>query len=122
MERGLVSLNHVGSGPAADIIANLVSGIGRKRIDFLQNNTDYFDDVTREYAYYKQLDDTVINFRGESPRKYILVKNYAHLQELMNTNRTQYRYRDHLCDHHPRRAHNLHGTRPAQLASVLAKH
>ncbi len=53
-------------GPATDIIANLVSGIGRKRIDFLQSNTDYFDDVTREYAYYKQLDDTVINFEGRA--------------------------------------------------------
>ncbi|MBK6479595.1 MAG: hypothetical protein IPF93_15420 [Saprospiraceae bacterium] len=118
IERGLVSLNHVGSGPAADIIANLVSGIGRKRIDFLQNNTDYFDDVTREYAYYKQLDDTVINFRGESPRKYVLVKTMpppgAHEYQ-----RTQYRYRDHLCDHHLEGAHNLHSTRPAQLASVL---
>lgn len=119
IERGLVSLNHVGSGPAADIIANLVSGIGRKRIDFLQNNTDYFDDVTREYAYYKQLDDTVINFRGESPRKYVLVKNYAHLQELMNTNEPNTGIETIYVIITLEGAHNLHSTRPAQLASVL---
>lgn len=120
IERGLVDLKAAGSGPVADMIANLVSGIGIKRINFLQTNNDYFSDVTREYEYHKRLDNIPIQFRGESTRKYVIAKNYAHLQELMSINEENTSIETIYVIITLEGAHNLHSSRPHQLLSVLA--
>lgn len=120
IEHGLVDLNFVHEGTAADVLANFVSGIGIDRINFLQRNTDYFNDVSNEYQYYKDLDGQEIIFRGESTRKYVLVKNYAHLQELIAMNEPNERVETIYVIITLEGAHNLHSTRPAELSSVLA--
>lgn len=79
IERGFVNMNHVGSGPVADFFASLVSGLGEERIDYLQRNKDYFEDLANEYEYYKSLDGHEITFE-DGKRKYILVKNFADLE------------------------------------------
>lgn len=77
LEKKLLN-NLFGDGVAADVLGNFVTCIGQKRIDFIQNITDYFKDLENEYDFYKQLDGVVVNIDGEKYR-YILVKNYAEL-------------------------------------------
>ncbi|MEP7322185.1 MAG: peptidase M19 [Saprospiraceae bacterium] len=120
IERGLVDLNFGGTSLAADILANFVSGIGMNRINFLQQNTDYYSDLVNEYEYYKKLDDVKITFRGEGVRKYVLVKNYVHLQELIALNEPNTEVETIYVIMTLEGAHNLHATRPAELASVLS--
>ena len=84
VEQGFVDLNILGKSEAADVFLNLVSSLGQKRINFLQQNKDYFADMENEYNYYLQLNNKTIHFK-DGARKYVLVKNYAHLTQLMNT-------------------------------------
>lgn len=78
IERDFVNLT-IGHGPLADFAANLVSCLGRKRIDFLQANTDYFADMEMEYRFMEQMHDHVISL-PEGKHRYHLVKNFNELQ------------------------------------------
>lgn len=82
VEKGFVNLNIVGSGEAADFIANMVSCLGPDRIDFLQQNTDYFADLENEYNYYLQLNNKEVTLE-DGKRKYVLVKNFTQLEQEM---------------------------------------
>ncbi|MEP7266582.1 MAG: peptidase M19 [Saprospiraceae bacterium] len=86
VEDGLVNYNTLGTGELTDFFANLVSGIGRDRINFLQSNKDYFNELVNEYQYYKDLDGEIIPFKDDIKRKYVLVKNYSDLEEKMRKN------------------------------------
>jgi len=81
IERGLVKLK-TGSGWFTDTLTNFVSGLGKPRINFLQNNTDYFSDLEGEYNFYKQLHDRILTIQGV-PCKYFLVKNRNELQNAL---------------------------------------
>jgi hypothetical protein len=83
IEKGLVDFNILGKSDVSDILINIISSLGKKRIDFLQANNDYFTDMENEYKFYLQLNNQVINFR-DGARKYVLVKNFAHLNQLIN--------------------------------------
>ncbi|UKJ09255.1 membrane dipeptidase [Solitalea lacus] len=84
VERGFVRLT-IGTGLAADFLANLISGLGPARIQFLQANNDYFSDLVGEYNYYLQLHDKEISF-SDIRRKYVMVKSFIDLQEAMQIN------------------------------------
>ena len=71
-----------GTGAFTDFMANIASSLGRPRIDYLQNITDYFKDLEAEYDFYKQLDNVEIKLK-EGRKKYVLVKNFQHLESLM---------------------------------------
>ena len=55
LEKGFV-MTKLGTKLPGDIVDNIVTGIGKKRIDHVQNMTDYFNDLLLEYDFYKQLD------------------------------------------------------------------
>jgi microsomal dipeptidase-like Zn-dependent dipeptidase len=74
LEQGFVK-NNLGTGIPADVLENFVTGIGKKRIDYLQQITDYFEDIEREYNYYLQLHNVTVD-----QMKYILVRNYSDIE------------------------------------------
>jgi len=78
IERGLVRLK-TGSGWFTDTLTNFISGMGKQRINFLQNNKDYFSDLEGEYEFYRQLNGRIIPIHG-IPCKYVLVDSYEQMQ------------------------------------------
>lgn len=85
VERSFVRLNIVGTGPVADFFANVVGNLSKERVDFLQQNKDYFSDLESIYQYYKSLNNQVISFNDVN-KKYVLVKNFAELEQAMADN------------------------------------
>ena len=55
LEKGFV-MNKLGTSLPGDLLGNLVTGLGKKRIDHIQKMNDYFTDLEREYEFYRQLD------------------------------------------------------------------
>ena len=78
LEKGFV-LGKPGSGFGGDILKDLIMGIGRERIDYLQKMPDYFTDLELAYEYYKQLDGRVIQLEGEKCRYKIV----SHFDEIV---------------------------------------
>jgi microsomal dipeptidase-like Zn-dependent dipeptidase len=65
----------LGKGNLADWFYNFITMIGKKKIDFIQENKDYFLDLCAEYNFFKQLHDTVVTIYGEDMR-YRLTSNF----------------------------------------------
>lgn len=42
-----------------DVLVNLAASLSQKRIDFVRNHSNYFDDLISEYDFYKQLNNQV---------------------------------------------------------------
>jgi microsomal dipeptidase-like Zn-dependent dipeptidase len=63
LEKGFV-MTKLGTKLAGDLVSNLVTGIGKKRIDYVQNLTDYFKDLEMEYNFYRQLDGRKVKVDG----------------------------------------------------------
>lgn len=55
LEKGFV-MNRLGTKLPGDVVANLITGVGRKRIDHIQAMPGYFIDLEMEYEFYRQLD------------------------------------------------------------------
>ncbi|MFD2935086.1 amidohydrolase family protein [Spirosoma flavum] len=49
-ERGFLN-NKLGQGAVADMVGRFVSQLGQERIDAIQNQDDYFGDLTQEYKF-----------------------------------------------------------------------
>ena len=79
LEKGFV-MNKLGTGLPGDIIGNLVTGLGKKRIDHVQKMTDYFTDLEMEYDFYKQLDGHKVKIDGIWHR-YKIVSSYNEIEE-----------------------------------------
>lgn len=79
LEKGFV-MNRLGSKLPADITANLVTGLGRKRIDHVQAMRDYFADLELEYEFYRQLDGKKVKIDGKWHR-YKIILRYADIEE-----------------------------------------
>lgn len=75
LESGFVKTK-LGTNIIGDTLQNFVTGIGKNRIDYLQQITDYFEDVEREYNYYVQLHNVAV----EGPMKYIIARNYSDIE------------------------------------------
>lgn len=79
IERGFFN-NALGTGLISDIVASLATSVGDKRVDYLQEITDYFEDLEREYAFYVQGENTVV--KTDSGRfKYVLAKDFSTIEE-----------------------------------------
>lgn len=64
LEKSFV-MTKLGTKLPGDIVGNLVTGIGKKRIDHVQNMKDYFNDLLLEYDFYRQLDGYKIQIDGK---------------------------------------------------------
>ncbi len=62
------------------LLRNLATGIGLKRIAYLQQMPDYFEDLKDEYYYYLALHNTLVTVDGKKVR-YRLVANYAEIEQ-----------------------------------------
>ena len=82
LEKGFV-MNKMGTGLPGDIVGNLVTGIGKKRIDHVQKMQDYFTDLELEYDFYKQLDGHKIKINGKWHR-YKIVSCFNEIEENNN--------------------------------------
>ncbi|KXX68911.1 hypothetical protein AVL50_17275 [Flammeovirga sp. SJP92] len=80
MEKGFV-INKLGTGIVSDALSNLAMGIGKKRIDNVQEHHDYFADIEMEYNFYKQLDNQTVDIHGKKV-KYKIVHGYHELQNI----------------------------------------
>lgn len=77
IERGFFR-NKFGEGLVSDLVGSFVSGVSRKRVNYVQNVTNYFEDLVREYEYYQQLNDQPININGTT-YLYKLVHSYREI-------------------------------------------
>lgn len=77
--------NKLGTGDLSNALSNFVTGLGRARIDFVEHNTNYFDDLMNEYKFLQQLDGSAITLDDNRTYKYVLVKNYADIQSALNS-------------------------------------
>lgn len=79
LEKSFV-MNKLGTELLGDIIDNLVTGIGKKRIDHVQGMKDYFSDLEMEYDFYKQLDGHKVRIDGKWHR-YKIVSSFNEISE-----------------------------------------
>jgi len=64
------------TGNFADRLYNFVTGMGKRKIDFIQANPDNFSELDNEYKFYIQLHNTQVDVNGRN-RRYRLVKNHS---------------------------------------------
>lgn len=62
-----------------NFLTDFVTGIGIKKIIFIQNNKDDFNELNCEYDFYKQLDNIVLTIYGKKVR-YRLTSNYSDIE------------------------------------------
>ena len=58
--------NKINNDVIADLIANFATGIGDKRIDYIQDIDNYYADLEKQYNFYQQLDNTTITLEVSS--------------------------------------------------------
>ena len=78
LEKGFV-MSKFGIGLPADLINDLVVGMGKKRINYVQTLTDYFADLELEHRFYQQLDGKLFNVDGR-PCRYKLISNFQEIE------------------------------------------
>ena len=66
----------LGTGLTGDLLYNLATGIGRRKINFIQSMENYWAEFIRERDFYAQLDNFPIEF-GSRILRYKLTKNYS---------------------------------------------
>ncbi|WP_430972664.1 membrane dipeptidase [Sunxiuqinia rutila] len=78
LEKGFV-MTKLGTSLPADLVNNLVIGMGRKRIDHVQQMANYFTDLEMEYQFYKQLDGHRILLDG-AWYQYKIVSDFSEIE------------------------------------------
>ena len=64
-----------------DCLFNLISEIGYTRINEIQDNQDYFQDLEYEYEYYKELDGRDIELKKGGQYQYKLIKSFTEIPD-----------------------------------------
>ncbi|HKI88990.1 MAG TPA: membrane dipeptidase, partial [Draconibacterium sp.] len=82
LEKGFV-MTKVGTSLPGDIVGNLVTGMGKRRIDHVQKITDYFTDLEMEYNFYKELDGQKVKVDGNLYR-YKIVSSFNEIGETLD--------------------------------------
>ena len=78
IERGFFN-NKIGSGPPSDIAAAFVTSAGLKRVNYIQSIKNYFEDLEREYNYYRQCEGKPCN-TDSGIFSYALAKDYSTIE------------------------------------------
>jgi len=78
IEKGFF-VNKIKSEFIKDIASNFATGVGKKRVDVIQDITDYFKDLEMEYDFYEQLNNKVIKL-PEGKFRYKLVKKFTEIE------------------------------------------
>jgi microsomal dipeptidase-like Zn-dependent dipeptidase len=77
-------MNRLGTRLPGDVVANLVTGLGKKRIDHVQAMPDYFTDLEMEYDFYRQLDGHRVKIDGKW-HCYKIISGFHEIQENEDT-------------------------------------
>lgn len=64
-----------------DIASNFATGVGKKRVDAVQDMTNYYKDLEMEYDFYKQLDGKVIKL-PEGKYRYKIINTYKEMEAI----------------------------------------
>ena len=67
-------------------LEDFISGIGKKKIKFIQNNFDDFNELNCEYEFYRQLDNTPLTTYGKKVR-YKLTSVYNDIETNLKSNK-----------------------------------
>jgi microsomal dipeptidase-like Zn-dependent dipeptidase len=79
LEQGFFK-NRLGQGIVSDLVDNFITGVGRARVNYVQQTTNYFEDLQREYNYYEALHNQYVE-TASGRFKYLLVRNYYEIQQ-----------------------------------------
>jgi len=66
-----------------DLVINFATGVGKRRVDYIQQITDYFEDLEREYNFYLQLNNVSFNL-PEGQFKYRIVRHYRDIKAVID--------------------------------------
>jgi microsomal dipeptidase-like Zn-dependent dipeptidase len=77
--------NKLGSGVISELAASFITSVGEPRVDFIQNIQNYFEDLVREYAFYRQLNGTEVNTEA-GKCKYVLIDNFQAIEDHVSAN------------------------------------
>jgi microsomal dipeptidase-like Zn-dependent dipeptidase len=80
IERGFFD-NAIKNEFLRDMASNFATGVGKKRVDAVQQMNDYFKDLELEYHFYRQLNKKVIKL-PEGQFTYQLVRNQGEIEAL----------------------------------------
>lgn len=83
MERSFFD-NKLGKGEFNDMLLNFITSVGKKRIDFVQNITDYYPDLENEYAFLKQMDGKPVKLADRAAYQYTIAKNAADVETTLS--------------------------------------
>jgi microsomal dipeptidase-like Zn-dependent dipeptidase len=82
LEKGFV-LGKPGSGFAGDLLKDFIMGLGKNRINHLQEMPDYFADLEMAYDFYRQLEGRVFRINGMKCR-YKIVSSFDEIDPGLN--------------------------------------
>lgn len=82
IERGFFR-NKTGKGILSDLSNDFVTSLGIDRINYIQNNANYYEDLTREYRFYEQLNGKTVKIGGQE-FSYRMLRSLADLQTFQN--------------------------------------
>jgi len=86
IERGFFR-SKLGTRIISDLGNNFVTSVGQSRVNYIQNVTDYFEDLNREYKYYLQLHGKEIQAEGKT-YQYRMIRFFDEIDQLQE-NSTQ---------------------------------
>jgi len=79
LEKGFF-ISKLGTGPITDLLTQWATGIGFRKINFIQDHKNYYSELELEMDFYKQLHNKEINVDGEK-KKYRIVRNYSEIMQ-----------------------------------------
>jgi microsomal dipeptidase-like Zn-dependent dipeptidase len=79
IEKGFFN-SKMGTGCLPDALSNFVTGVGLERIEFIQQNNDYFADLQSEYHFLEQLNGLPVTIE-QTKVQYKLVQNVNQIND-----------------------------------------
>lgn len=73
-------VNQLGTGPVGDVVLDLATGLGIKRIQAIQGQQDYFLDLLAEYQFLRGLDGQTVTLPSGEKARYRLCGTRAALE------------------------------------------
>jgi microsomal dipeptidase-like Zn-dependent dipeptidase len=78
-ERGFF-VSKLGTGPVGDVVLDLATGLGHKRIEAIQDQQDYFQDLLAEYRFLLELDGQLVTLPSGEKARYRLCGSRAEVE------------------------------------------
>lgn len=81
LEKGFFN-NKMGIGGGNDLVLDFITGVSQDRVNYIQDITNYFEDLEGEYNYYRQMDGKTVKM-DSGVCGYKLVSSYAEIEAHM---------------------------------------